>query len=106
LPGETRFPDGLGKDTFLKTCGQCHSADVVVGKAKSREGWEATVDDMVAKGATGSDEELREIIDYLAKNFGKPGNGKIDANAGALKFWDYLKKVPQLKSSFRKTAGQ
>jgi competence protein ComEA len=78
--GQTKFPDGPGKDAVLKVCGQCHPADILLGVGKSREGWAATVDDMVAKGANGSDEELQEIVAYLSKNFGKPGAGKVNVN--------------------------
>jgi len=121
--GQTKFPDGPGKDAVLKICGQCHSADILLGVAKGRDGWAATVDDMVAKGASGSDEELQEIIGYLSKNFGKSTAGKINVNTatakdlrgaldlslkdaqaildyreehGSFKSWADLKKVPDL----------
>jgi competence protein ComEA len=83
--GQTKFPDGPGKDAVLKVCGQCHPADILVGLGKSRDGWAATVDDMVAKGASGSDEELQEIVAYLSKNFGKSTGGKINVNTATLK---------------------
>jgi competence protein ComEA len=118
VSGQTKFPDGPGKDAALKICGQCHPAEVLLGVGKSKEGWSATVDDMVAKGATGSDEELQQIVDYLARNFGKvnintasPKDLKEkldlpmkDAQAifdyreahGSFKSWADLKNVPDL----------
>ena len=84
-PGQSKFPDGPGKDAVLKICGQCHPADILLGVGKSRDGWAATVDDMVAKGATGSDEELEEIVTYLSKNFGKSAAGKVNINTATLK---------------------
>lgn len=83
--GQTQFPDGPGKDAVLRICGQCHPADILLGVGKSRDGWAATVDDMVAKGASGSDEELQEIVAYLSKNFGKSTAGKININTATLK---------------------
>jgi competence protein ComEA len=83
--GQAKFPDGPGKDAVLKVCGQCHAADILLGTGKSRDGWAATVDDMVAKGATGTDEELEEIVAYLSKNFGKSAAGKINVNRAAVK---------------------
>jgi competence protein ComEA len=83
--GQTKFPDGPGKDAVLKVCGQCHPADILLGVGKSREGWAATVDDMVAKGANGTDEELQEIVAYLSKNFGKPAAGKVNVNTATRK---------------------
>jgi hypothetical protein len=35
----------------------------------NRAGWENEVAAMVDKGAVGTDDELRRVIDYLAKNF-------------------------------------
>jgi competence ComEA-like helix-hairpin-helix protein len=115
---QTRFPDGAGKDAVLKICGQCHAADILLGVGKSRDGWAATVDDMVAKGATGSDEELQEIVTYLSKNFGKVNvntatlkdlKEKLDLSSkeaqaildyreahGTFKSWADLKKVPDV----------
>jgi len=83
--GQAKFPDGPGKDAVLKICGQCHAADVLIGVGKGREGWAATVDDMVAKGASGSDEEFQQIVDYLARNFGKSTTGKVNINAATVK---------------------
>jgi competence protein ComEA len=124
--GQAKFPDGPGKDAVLKVCGQCHAADILLGVGKSRDGWAATVDDMVAKGASGSDEELQDIVAYLSKNFGKSTSGKINVNTapvkdlrerldlslkeaqaiidyreehGSFKSWVDLKKVPDLDIS-------
>jgi competence protein ComEA len=83
--GQVKFPEGPGKDALLKICGQCHAVDVLIGVGKSKEGWSATVDDMVAKGASGSDEELQQIVDYLARNFGKSTTGKVNINAATVK---------------------
>jgi len=118
VSAQTKLPDGPGKDTVLKICGQCHAVDVLQGLGKSREGWSATVDDMVAKGASGSDEELQQIIEYLARNFGKVNintatlnelKEKLDLSSkeaqaifdyreahGNFKSWADLKKVPDL----------
>jgi hypothetical protein len=34
--------------------------------------WEKVVDDMIARGARGSNGEARAVVEYLAKNLGKP----------------------------------
>ena len=116
--GQTKLPDVPGKDAVLKVCGECHGIDVLQGIGKSKEGWAATVDDMVAKGATGSDAELQQIVDYLARNFGKVNintatskdlKEKLDLPAkdaqaivdyreahGNFKSWVDLKSVPDL----------
>jgi competence protein ComEA len=121
LAGQTKLPDGPGKDSVLKICGDCHAVEILQGIGKSKEGWAATVDDMVAKGATGSDEELQQIVEYLARNFGKVNINTAtmkdlkekldlavkDAQAifdyrqehGSFKSWADLKKVPDLDLS-------
>ena len=43
-----QLPDGPGKNTTKKVCGQCHSAEVVVGKGKTKEEWGQTVGEMAS----------------------------------------------------------
>lgn len=67
-------PEGPGKDTFLKVCGACHDAGVVVTMHQSKDDWQATVDDMKGRGADGSDADFKAIVDYLAKYQGPEVN--------------------------------
>ncbi len=64
------LPDA-GKAAFEKTCGGCHDASQATGTLHTRADWERVIDEMVSRGATASDAELKAIADYLAKNFGK-----------------------------------
>ena len=63
------LPDGPGKDVTKKMCTPCHTLDNVIKARLTEERWAKEVDDMVARGATGTDEEIDQVIDYLAKNF-------------------------------------
>jgi competence protein ComEA len=74
----TDFPDGPGKDAFLKTCSKCHSPSLVIANRQDREGWENTITKMVSLGAAGTDEDFTAILDYLVKNF--PPQTKINVN--------------------------
>ena len=65
----SRLPDGPGKESLIKVCGKCHSPTNVIANGQSREGWEAEITKMAALGATASDEEFTEILDYVVKNF-------------------------------------
>jgi competence protein ComEA len=67
----TTLPDGPGKATTEKVCGACHGAELVIGRQETRDGWAAIVNEMVQRGAVGTDDELYEVVDYLAKNFSK-----------------------------------
>jgi competence ComEA-like helix-hairpin-helix protein len=68
------LPDGAGKDALLKMCVNCHGVDRVTGSQYSKKMWIGVVDDMVNRGAEGSDEEINALIGYLTRNFGKPVN--------------------------------
>jgi competence protein ComEA len=65
------LPAGPGKVTTEKVCGACHGAELMIGRQESRETWGAIVDDMVQRGAQGTQDELYEVVDYLATNFSK-----------------------------------
>src|ERR1700761_6095676 len=65
------LPAGVGRDVTMSTCSKCHSLANITSQRKDRDAWSATVTKMVGYGATGSDEDFAQIIDYLTKNFGK-----------------------------------
>jgi competence protein ComEA len=65
------LPAGPGRDITASTCSKCHSLANITSQRKDRDGWSATVTKMVGYGATGSDEDFAQILDYLTKNFGK-----------------------------------
>ena len=76
LAHQSPLPDGRGKAEFQRVCAGCHPAeDAVKGVRRSREGWQQVVDDMVVRGAEGSDEELKLVVDYLTERFG-PSSGR------------------------------
>jgi competence protein ComEA len=68
------LPEGKGKDTFVKVCGACHDAGVVVTMHNSKADWQTTVDDMKGRGADASDGDFKTIVDYLAKYQGPEVN--------------------------------
>ena len=78
------LPEGKGKKLVEDTCGGCHGVDAVMSQKASREGWESIVGDMVSRGASGSDADIKTIIDYLAANFGT-GPAKVNVNKAASK---------------------
>src|SRR5579862_5906969 len=68
----------------------CHGVDLVTKQRQSADGWAAVVDDMVNRGAQGTDDEFEMVINYLSKNFAplpgsestKPAAGKkVDVNS-------------------------
>jgi len=73
---DDKFPDGPGKETFLKVCTQCHEADPIASLHYSKDEWKDLVYDMRGKGADATDDECNIIVEYLSKNFGKKEESK------------------------------
>ncbi len=70
--GPVVLPDGPAKPILQRTCGSsCHTLDAVTGLRRDRQAWAAMVDNMISRGATAKDDEVRVIVDYLAAHFGK-----------------------------------
>jgi competence protein ComEA len=77
------LPDGPGKAVVEKMCTPCHGLENVVTSRMTRVRWGGIVDDMVSRGAEGTDEEIDQVINYLAVNFSKKVNVN-KASAGEL----------------------
>lgn len=65
------LPEGAGKDVVVRMCTKCHGSAVFTSLRMGRTGWEDEVAAMVERGATGSAQDVRTAIDYLAKNYAK-----------------------------------
>jgi competence protein ComEA len=66
-----QLPEGKGKDAVKRICIGCHEVATVTVTRRTKIGWRMNVEDMVSRGAEGSDEELQAIIDYLTQFYGK-----------------------------------
>lgn len=66
-----QLPDGKGKDALRKICANCHEIETVIASRRTRIGWERSVDDMISRGAEGSDEDMDAVVEYLTTFFGK-----------------------------------
>jgi competence protein ComEA len=64
-----QLPEGAGKQTVIRVCGKCHSPTNVIANGQNQQGWEDTITKMAGLGASASDEEYTQILDYLVKNF-------------------------------------
>jgi competence protein ComEA len=115
------LPEGKGKDVVVEVCGACHGVDLLASRRATKQGWSYIVDDMVARGASATNEQVQTINDYLAKNFGQVNANKSTAaeiasvlevtpdqadaivkyrgEHGDFKTMDDLKKVPGLESA-------
>ena len=83
VPAQT-LPDGPGKELTEKMCTPCHTLANVLKARLTKERWTAVVDDMVARGAEGTDAEIERVTNYLATNFALKKVNVNKASAGEL----------------------
>jgi competence protein ComEA len=76
---KAKLPEGPGKAVVEKVCGDCHGVEMATTKRETKEGWNAIVDDMIQRGAQGTDAEFDQVVDYLARNFPKAA-AKVNVN--------------------------
>ena len=121
------LPQGKGKAQFIQICSQCHGLEMATNQKNTADGWSAVVDDMVSRGAQGSDDDFELVVAYLGAHFGpkvdinkadekelssKLGISSVDAEAivhyrgssGVIKDWSDLEKVPHI--DIKKLAGE
>ncbi|HLK63989.1 MAG TPA: helix-hairpin-helix domain-containing protein [Bryobacteraceae bacterium] len=65
------LPDGKGKEQVKKICAGCHEMSTVTGSRRTKIGWQQNVEEMISRGAEGSDADMEAVVDYLTKFFGK-----------------------------------
>jgi competence protein ComEA len=75
------LPDGAGRDTALRLCSQCHEAQKAASVKLTRPGWTEEIDKMKALGAAGTDQEFREVLEYLAAYFKGDLDRPLDMNS-------------------------
>jgi competence protein ComEA len=56
---------------FTKVCVRCHASDKVVEGRRYKTQWDQVIEQMIARGAMGSDDELDVIFDYLVSQYGR-----------------------------------
>ena len=71
---QEELPAGPGKAAFKRMCSQCHGVEGIVRSKMSRDRWGTIVDDMISRGAKGTDDEIDQVVDYLATNFSRKLN--------------------------------
>jgi competence protein ComEA len=75
------LPAGPGRDTVERVCTACHGLEAIVTLQGNKDIWQSVVDDMKGRGADGSNEDFKAIVDYLGKYFG----ANVNVNTAAAK---------------------
>jgi hypothetical protein len=70
-PEPVGFPDAPGKDVLVSKCFQCHSPNMWMDQRQDRRAWESTLYRMVGRGALWTQDEIKQMADYLGNTYGK-----------------------------------
>ncbi len=80
--GAQELPNAPGKDLVVKLCSGCHEPTIVLTADLSVNGWPGEIQKMIGLGAPGTNEQFREILDYLAANVSTPVS-LVDVNSAS-----------------------
>lgn len=69
VPDLSLLPAGQGRELVGAKCGTCHNLAIVTGQRRDRAAWEASIDQMIGRGAEVSDAEYEMIAAYLGTHF-------------------------------------
>jgi competence ComEA-like helix-hairpin-helix protein len=78
-----QLPEGPGKEVTVRICSQCHEIERAVALRQDRDGWQTTINKMSVLGMQAKAEEIRQAIDYLAKNYAGEGLPKVNVNTAS-----------------------
>jgi competence protein ComEA len=56
---------------FTKVCVRCHPAEKIVEGRRSKAQWDQVLEQMVARGATGTEQEFDAVFEFLVTHYGR-----------------------------------
>lgn len=82
-PGSAQgqLPDAPGKDVTVRVCSQCHEPQRAASVRLTRDAWEAVLEKMIGLGMRASDDELKQILEYLSENLKGEAPKPINMNS-------------------------
>ena len=67
------LPTGPNRDVVSRACQACHDLSMVVAATGlTREGWNATIEEMISYGMRVTSDDRARILDYLSSYLGSP----------------------------------
>lgn len=78
-----QLPEGSGREETERLCRNCHELERSVSRRQDRDGWQATINKMVAFGTKGTDQEFALILDYLTQHFPAEEVPPVNVNKAA-----------------------
>jgi competence protein ComEA len=102
---KSNLPEGPGKDTLQRVCSSCHEVESVTAARRTKTAWQHVIEDMVDRGAEGSDEDMAAVLSYLTTFY-----GRINVNAASAqeleKSLDLSAKEAQAIVAYRERNGK
>ena len=80
LPARANLPEGPGRAETERLCQGCHDISQSISLRQDRNGWSATLIKMVGFGVKATEEELRILVEYLAKHYPAGELPPLDVN--------------------------
>ena len=77
--GPPTLPVGEGRDLVMRLCADCHGLEAAVGQRRALTDWEETIVRMLDRGVGGTDDELKSVVSYLSRAFGKVNVNAADS---------------------------
>lgn len=56
---------------FKRVCGNCHTPERIVATRRSGDQWQEVMENMITRGAKGSDDDLNVVFEYLMSHYGR-----------------------------------
>ena len=63
--------DSPGRTILQRKCAQCHAASMWMPLRQDKRAWESTLYRMVGRGALWTQDEIRQMADYLGDVYGR-----------------------------------
>ena len=101
---ETPSPEDVAaRRTFDQVCGTCHEPERAFDMPRNKDDWQGVLDQMAAIGATATDDQWDQVLQYLLRN-----HAKVDVNrALAADIAPVLGVTPEIAAAIvrQRTAG-
>ena len=81
LTAQSVLPEAPGRDVTVKLCANCHAAETVASVRHTPDGWREVIAKMVAAGATGTEQELETVFQYVSSQFPVQVQKPLNLNA-------------------------
>lgn len=77
---QVALPEAPGRDVTVKLCSRCHAPETLASVRLAPEGWREVMARMVAAGATGTEQELETVFQYVSTQFPVAVQKALDLN--------------------------